>query len=96
LLVESLRIELRPRGIRVSIICPGWIRTPLTAEIKVPQPFMMDLDYAAGRIVEAIRAEKEFFAFPGQSRRRMRLLRWLPSGLSDWLVLQVVKRLQKS
>jgi NAD(P)-dependent dehydrogenase (short-subunit alcohol dehydrogenase family) len=93
-LLEALRIELRPRGIRVSIICPGWIRTPLTADIKVPQPFMMDLDYAVGRIVVAIRAEKEFFAFPGQSRRRMQLLRWLPSGLSDWLVLQVVKRLQ--
>ena len=93
-LLEGLRIELRPRGIDVSIICPGWIRTPLTADIKVPQPFMMDVDYAARRIVEAIRKKKRFFAFPGPSVRRMRLLRWLPARVSDWLVVQMVKRLQ--
>jgi NAD(P)-dependent dehydrogenase (short-subunit alcohol dehydrogenase family) len=92
-LLEGMRIELKTRGIRVSIICPGWIRTPLTSDIKVPQPFMMELDYAAGRILEAIRAEREFFAFPGPARRRVRLLRWLPSRMSDWLVVQVVKRL---
>ena len=60
-LLEGLRIELRSRGIDVSTICPGWIRTPLTADIKVPQPFMMDVDYAARRIVEAIRKKKRFF-----------------------------------
>ena len=92
-LLEGMRIELRPKGIHVSIVCPGWIRTPLTADIKVPQPFMMDVEYAAGRIVDAIRAKKQFFAFPGPARRRMRLLRWLPSRLSDWLMVQVVRRL---
>jgi NAD(P)-dependent dehydrogenase (short-subunit alcohol dehydrogenase family) len=92
-LLEGIRIELKPRGIRVSIICPGWIRTPLTSDIKVPQPYMMDLDYAAQRILEAIRTEREFFAFPGPARRRVRLLRWLPSRMSDWMVIQVVKRL---
>jgi short-subunit dehydrogenase len=93
-LLEGLRIELRSRGIQTSIICPGWIRTPLTADIKVPQPFMMEVDYAARRIVEAIRRKKKFLAFPGPSVRRMRLLRWLPARLSDWLVIQVIKRLQ--
>jgi short-subunit dehydrogenase len=92
-LLEGMRIELKPRGIKVSIICPGWIRTPLTENIQVPQPFMMELDYAAPRIVEAIRAEKLFFAFPGPARRRVSLLSILPSGMSDSLVLRVVKRL---
>jgi len=92
-LLEGMRIELKPRGIRVSIICPGWIRTPLTSDIKVPQPYMMELEYATGRIIDAIRSEKEFFAFPGPARRRVRLLRWLPSRMSDWMVIQVVKRL---
>jgi NAD(P)-dependent dehydrogenase (short-subunit alcohol dehydrogenase family) len=92
-LLESMRIELKPRGIKVSIICPGWIRTPLTENIKVPQPFMMELDYAAGRIVEAIRAEKLYFAFPGPARRRISFLSMLPSRMGDSLVLRVVKRL---
>jgi short-subunit dehydrogenase len=94
-LLEGLRIELRPRGIHVSIICPGWIRTPLTADIDVPQPFMMEVDYAARKIVDAIRRRKEFFAFPRPSVRRMRLLKWLPSRLSDWLTVQAVRRLTK-
>jgi NAD(P)-dependent dehydrogenase (short-subunit alcohol dehydrogenase family) len=95
-LLEGMRIELRPKGIHVSIICPGWIRTPLTANIKVPQPYMMDVEYATRRIVDAIRAKKEFIAFPGPARRRMRLLRWLPSRLSDWLVVRVVRRMTAS
>jgi NAD(P)-dependent dehydrogenase (short-subunit alcohol dehydrogenase family) len=95
-LLEGMRIELRPRGIHVTIVCPGWIRTPLTANIKVPQPYMMDVEYAAGRIVEAIRRKREFFAFPGPARRRIRLLRWLPCRLSDWLVVRVARRMAAS
>jgi short-subunit dehydrogenase len=92
-LLEGFRIELRPRGIHVTIICPGWIRTPLTQDIPVPQPFMMEVDDAARRIVEAIARKDEFFPFPGPAARRMRLLRWLPSRMSDWLLNQVVRRL---
>ncbi|HMF13043.1 MAG TPA: hypothetical protein VKE94_12085, partial [Gemmataceae bacterium] len=94
-LLEGMRIELQPRGIHVSIICPGWILTPLTADLKVPQPFMMDVEFAARHIADAIRVKKPFFAFPGPARRRMRLLRWLPSRLSDWLMVQVVRRMAK-
>jgi NAD(P)-dependent dehydrogenase (short-subunit alcohol dehydrogenase family) len=93
-LLEAFRVELRPRGIHVTIICPGWIRTPLTADLKVPQPFIMNVDYAAERIVDAIRLKQEFFAFPGPGVRRVRLLKWLPSRLSDWLLVQTVRRMR--
>lgn len=95
-LLEAFRVELRPHGIHVTIICPGWIRTPLTADIKVPQPFIMDVDYAAERIVDAIRRKNEFFAFPGPGLRRVRLLKWLPSRMSDWLLEQTVRRMTKN
>jgi NAD(P)-dependent dehydrogenase (short-subunit alcohol dehydrogenase family) len=85
-LLEALRVELAPLGIIVTTICPGWIRTPLTEHIDVPHPFLMEVEDAARRIVEALRARKPFFAFPRRSLRRVRLLRWLPSGASDWLV----------
>jgi NAD(P)-dependent dehydrogenase (short-subunit alcohol dehydrogenase family) len=91
-LLEAFRVELRPRGIHVTIICPGWIRTPLTAHIGVPQPYIMNVDYAAERIADAIRRKQEFFAFPGPGVRRVRLLKWLPSRLSDWLLVKTVQR----
>lgn len=85
-LLEGLRIELKPFGIAVSIICPGWIRTPMTAHVSVPASEMMELPDAANRILSAIRSGRSFYAFPPRTARRARLMHWLPSGLSDWLL----------
>jgi NAD(P)-dependent dehydrogenase (short-subunit alcohol dehydrogenase family) len=89
-LLEALRVDLRPFGIVTTTICPGWIRTPLTENIDVPHPFLMDPDAAVGRILGAVRRRKTYFAFPRPSLRRMRLLRWLPPGPSDWLVRRLM------
>ncbi|HLJ94474.1 MAG TPA: SDR family NAD(P)-dependent oxidoreductase [Gemmataceae bacterium] len=87
-LLEGLRVELKPLGISVTAVCPGWIRTPMTANVAVPASEMMELPNAARRIVSAIRQGRPFYAFPSRLARRARLLHWLPSGLSDWLVRQ--------
>jgi NAD(P)-dependent dehydrogenase (short-subunit alcohol dehydrogenase family) len=91
-LMEALRAELRPYNIDVTTICPGWIRTPLTENIRVDKPHLMEVDFAARRIVEAIRKRRPFFAFPPPVVRRLRLLRWLPCRLSDWLINRLVRR----
>jgi NAD(P)-dependent dehydrogenase (short-subunit alcohol dehydrogenase family) len=85
-LLEGLRVELKPFGIEVTTICPGWIRTAMTANAAVPAGEMMELPYAAKRIVWAIRSGRPFYAFPSRLAWRVRLLRWLPAGLSDRLV----------
>jgi len=89
-LLEALRVELQPRGVAVTIICPGWIRTPLTDNIDVPHPFLMEPQYAVRRILDAVRRRQPFLAFPGPSLRRVRLLRWLPVEASDWLVRRMM------
>jgi NAD(P)-dependent dehydrogenase (short-subunit alcohol dehydrogenase family) len=89
-LLEALRIEVEPQGIATTTICPGWIRTPLTKNIDVPQPYLMELDYAARQIVEAVRRKRKFFAFPGASARRVGLMRLLPTGMSDWIVRRMI------
>jgi NAD(P)-dependent dehydrogenase (short-subunit alcohol dehydrogenase family) len=89
-LLEGLRVELEPFGIAVTTICPGWIRTSLTANVVVPASEMMELPDAAARIVSAIRSGRSFCAFPPSIAWRARLLRWLPSGLSDRLVRRAV------
>jgi len=94
-LMEALRFELKPHGIAVTTVCPGWIRTPLTANIDVPQPYLMEVEYAAQQIVEAIRRRRPYFAFPRRAAWLVRLLRWLPCGASDWLLARAAARFAK-
>jgi short-subunit dehydrogenase len=86
-LLEGLRMELKPFGIAVTTICPGWIRTPMTAGIQMPASEMMEPSDAARRILSAIRQGRSFYAFPASLSWRARLLHWLPGDLSDRLLL---------
>lgn len=90
-MLDSLRIELKPYGIRVTTICPGWIKTAMTAQLDLPEGHVLSLDEAVAQIVTAIRQGKSFHAFPAFGARRVRLLRWLPCAASDWLVSRVIK-----
>ncbi len=94
-LLEALRVELQPRGIAVTTICPGWIRTPLTDNIDVPHIFLMEPEYAVSRILDAVRQRRTYFAFPAPTLRRARLLRWLPASLSDWAVRRMMAAFAK-
>jgi NAD(P)-dependent dehydrogenase (short-subunit alcohol dehydrogenase family) len=94
-LMEALRVELLPLGVATTTVCPGWIRTPLTENIDVPHPFLMDPEYAVGCILGAVRRRQVYFAFPRPTLRRVRLLRWLPAGASDWLVRRMMDAFAK-
>jgi NAD(P)-dependent dehydrogenase (short-subunit alcohol dehydrogenase family) len=94
-LLDSLRVELRPLGIAVTTVCPGWVRTPLTAPIGLPPGYMMEVGEAARRILDAVRARRAFVAFPAGSAWRVRLLRHLPRGVSDWLAYRLLRRTLK-
>src|SRR5262249_24293330 len=48
-LMDALRVELRSSGIVTTTICPGWIRTPLTANLRLQIPHMLDVADAARR-----------------------------------------------
>jgi NAD(P)-dependent dehydrogenase (short-subunit alcohol dehydrogenase family) len=93
--LDSLRVELRPFNITTTTICPGWIRTPMTAPLDIPVPDMMDVAEAARRIVAALRARRAFVAFPAHNVRQVRLLRYLPRALSDWMAYRHLLRTQK-
>ena len=75
---ESLRIELGNRGVAVTCVCPGFIRTPMTADQTHPMPFLMDADRAAARILNALRRRPKVYNFPWLLYRLMKLTRWLP------------------
>jgi NAD(P)-dependent dehydrogenase (short-subunit alcohol dehydrogenase family) len=85
-MLDGLRVELKPHGVRVTTVCPGWIRTRLTEKFAVPLPNMLEVDDAVRRILAAVAADRTFYAFPQATLNEVRLLRWLPTSWADWLV----------
>jgi short-subunit dehydrogenase len=84
--MEGLRIQLHDKGIAVTTICPGFIRTPMTAVNKFHMPWLLEPDEAARRIVRALARRRKVYNFPWQMALLMRLTRWMP----DWLVARTM------
>ena len=80
---ESLRIELARHGIRVSTICPGFVRTPLTAANPYRMPFIMDPDDFAREAVEAITSGTSYRVIPWQMGVLAKIMRLIPNPLFD-------------
>jgi short-subunit dehydrogenase len=83
--MEGLRIHLRSRGIAVTTICPGFVKTEMTDVAAFAMPFLMSAEEAARRIIKALRRRKKVFNFPWQTTRMMKLTRWLPDWVMAWL-----------
>jgi len=80
---ESLRLDLEPRGITVTIIHPGFIKTPLTAGRDAQMPFLMELNEALEKIVGAIEKRKKSYAFPWQLATIVRTGMVMPIWMYD-------------
>lgn len=82
---ESLRIDLRHTGVTVSIIYPGFIKTPLTSGRQAKMPYLMELDDGVKKIVTAIEKGKKSYAFPWQLATLVRSSLIMPPSLYDWI-----------
>jgi short-subunit dehydrogenase len=80
---ESLRIDLRDSGVDVTIIHPGFIKTPLTSGREAQMPWLMELDDGVKKIVKAIEARKKSYAFPWQLATIVRAAMLFPIPLYD-------------
>lgn len=81
--LESLRIECRTDGIRVSTICPGYIATDMTAGNPYPMPFLLPADEAARRIARIAMQGRSFAIVPWQMAVVGRLMKLLPDAAWD-------------
>ncbi|MFK7825849.1 MAG: SDR family NAD(P)-dependent oxidoreductase [Oligoflexales bacterium] len=79
--LQGLALELSPHGIKVSTICPGFIKTSMTEKNKFSMPFIMDADQAAKKIMSAIKKEKKVYNFPWQTYLLVKASHLLPSSL---------------
>jgi short-subunit dehydrogenase len=83
---EGLRRLLKPAGVRVTVVCPGFIETPMSASLPMPLPYVWPVEKAARRIVRAIARRKAEAAFPWQLVFAIRLTRLLPRPVADLLI----------
>jgi short-subunit dehydrogenase len=82
---ESLRIDLRGSGVGVTVIHPGFIKTPLTSGREAKMPYLMELDDGVRKIVSAIEREKRSYAFPWQLATIVRAGLMMPTAMYDWI-----------
>ncbi len=80
---ESVRLDVQQKGVSVTIIQPGFIKTPLTSGRANKMPFLMELEEAIPLFLRAIENQKKFAAFPWQLASFVRLGRIFPAWLYD-------------
>lgn len=83
--LESLRLEMRPYGIKVVTIAPGYIETPMTEINPYKMPFLLPVDRAAERFAAAIARGASYAVIPWPMGVVAKLLRALPNWLYDRL-----------
>jgi short-subunit dehydrogenase len=89
--MEGLRIQLAGRGVAVTTVCPGFVKTPMTDVNDFKMPWLLQADDAARRIVRALRRRRKVFNFPWQMSIFMGVVRWLP----DWIVARTMSDYNK-
>lgn len=89
---EGLRPELAPSGVQVSVICPGFVTTRMTAVNKFHMPLLMSAERAAAIIKDGLARNKARIAFPWRLYALVRLLAALPPGLIDPILARLPRK----
>ena len=89
-LAESLKPELDARGITVSVINPGFVETPMTAQNDFPMPFLIKVDEAARRTIAGLAKGRFEVAYPTRLVVILKIARLLPYRLFFWLIKSAV------
>ena len=86
LMLESLRVELKPYNIKVLTVKPGFVRTPMTDKNDFHMPFLMDVNRATKIIINGIKKEKHIIQFPLTTVIGSKIVKYLPNWLFDFLM----------
>lgn len=82
---ESLRVSLRDIGIRVNVICPGFVVSRITDQNKFKMPFLMEAERAANIIFYGLLRDVGRISFPYPMVLGMWFFSLLPDAISGWL-----------
>jgi NAD(P)-dependent dehydrogenase (short-subunit alcohol dehydrogenase family) len=90
--LDSLRFGLVPFGIGVTVINPGFVRTPMTAVNRYWMPAMIEADTAARIIVRGLRRDRKEIHFPIRLSWTLKVMRVVPFPVYERLAAAFVKR----
>ncbi|MEZ9945553.1 SDR family NAD(P)-dependent oxidoreductase [Vibrio breoganii] len=90
-LSRTLGVDLAPKGIKVSTVFPGFVKTPLTDKNDFPMPMMIEVDEAARAIREGIGSGKTNIYFPKRFTWILRILGSLPYSVQHHLAKKLIK-----
>ncbi len=89
---EALRGRLAADGISVSVVCPGYVRSRMTADNDFPMPFLMDAEPAAAIIKRGLGRSKARICFPLPMHWAAWLLGALPPSWTDPLLSRIPRK----
>ena len=92
-LTESLYFDFRKYNVRISLISPGFIKTPMTDKNPFHMPFIKSADFAAEKIFKGLTKSNSFeITFPKELTYFLKFLRILPYWKYLYLIRKLVKR----
>lgn len=83
---EALRGWLCADGIKVSVICPGFVESEMSTSFPGDKPMMISAEKAANIIIKGLHKNKARISFPFPLNLGMWFLAVLPAGMSDWFM----------
>jgi short-subunit dehydrogenase len=93
---DSLRADIAPDGVEVTVIAPGFVRTPLTSQNEFRMPFLIDAKDAARIIADGLAKGRAEIAFPRRMVIAIKLLGMLPGPLARRYVASIARRRRAS
>ena len=91
---ESLNFDMQMKNVRVSLVSPGFIKTPMTDQNEFPMPMIKTPEFAANEIYKGLTMKKSFeIHFPKAFTYFLKFLQILPSSIYFKLVSKGMKKI---
>lgn len=91
-LAEGLYADLKLKGVKMTVVNPGFVATPMTATNTFPMPFLVTEEVAVDAMYAGLKRGSFEIAFPTRMMLMMKALRILPYGIYFWLNEKIASR----